>query len=316
MEYSNSELIRFVNRIKLTEEKKKSYSSQINNLKDQVVDAIDQVSGIRLLKVKRSGSWKKGTALAPRGTNALDIDMVFFIEKESGYKFDADAIRQDLIDILCTAYPNKSSDDFTNGKKTIGVVFRGSGLEVDIVPFIPENLGSDYGLQPEKTLNSGTVSTSITGQLQFSRDLRRGNREYPSIVRILKHWRNEKELDLPSFALEILVGKAIHTQEITGTSIVDGITRIFEWLGRGDDLHITFGKRGKSGTERPWISDPANDSNNVVARAVDSWLEIEEEAEKAWETLIYARTVEGEGRTRDLWKEVMGPRFNTRTEEN
>ncbi|MDE0408604.1 MAG: CBASS oligonucleotide cyclase [Alphaproteobacteria bacterium] len=316
MEYSNSELTRFVNRIKLSEEKKRSYSGQIDNLKDQVVAAIDKISGIRLLKVKRSGSWKKGTALAPRGTNPLDIDMVFFIEKEDGYKFDAEAIRKDLIDILCAAYPNKSSDDFTNGKKTIGVVFRGSGLEVDIVPFIPEGAGSDYGLQPEKTLNSGTISTSIAKQLEFSRDLRRDNREYPSIVRILKHWRNEKELNLPSFALEILVGKAIYMQEITGTSISDGTARIFEWLGRGDDLHITFGKRGRSGSERPWISDPANDSNNVVARALASWSEIEEEAEKAWETLIYARTVEGEGRTRDLWKEVMGPRFNTSAEDN
>ena len=30
----------------------------------------------------------------------------------------------------------------------------------------------------------------------------------------------------------------------------------------------------------------------------------------AWETVMYAKGVEGKGNTRDLWKEIMGPRFN------
>ena len=310
MEYTNEEMKRFVNRIKLTEDKKRSYANQIDNLKDKVTVAIDNIEGIKLLKAKRAGSWKKGTALAPRGDSALDIDMVFFIEKEKGYKFDAETIRTELVEILCTAYPNKSSDDFINGKKTVGVVFKGTGLEVDIVPFIPEKKGSKYGLQPEKLLNTGTHLTSVDGQLQFCRDLRQDNREYTSIVRMLKHWRNEMELDLPSFAIEILAGKAIQNGEITETAIGDGAARIFEWLGRGEALKVYFGKRGKVGSERPWISDPTNDTNNVVARVLGSWDEVTQEAEKAWEIIMYAKSVAGKGTTRDLWKEVMGPRFN------
>lgn len=310
MEYTNEQMKRFVNRIKLTEEKKRSYANQIDNLKNKVSEAIDEIEGVKLLKVKRAGSWKKGTALAPRGESALDIDMVFFIEKEEGYKFDAEAIRDDLVDILCTAYPNKKPEDFNSGKKTVGVVFRGTGLEVDIVPFIPERKGSKYGLQPEKTINSGTHTTSVDGQLQFCRDLRQENREYSSIVRLLKHWRNEKELDLPSFAIEILAGEAIQSGEITGTAIGDGAARVFEWLGRGEKLKVSFGKRGTTGSARPWISDPTNDSNNVVARVLDTWNEVTQEAEAAWETIMYAKSVEGKGVTRDLWKEVMGPRFN------
>ena len=310
MEYTNKEIKRFVDRIKLTEEKKRDYATQIDNLKDKVTNAIGEIDGIKLIKVKRAGSWKKGTALAPRGEYALDIDMVFFVEKEDGYKFDAEDIRSDLIDILCAAYPNKKREDFNNGKKTVGVVFKGTGLEVDLVPFIPEKKGSAYGLQPEKALNGRTHTTSVDGQLQFCRDLRQKNGEYTSIVRVLKHWRNEKELDLPSFAIEILAGKAIRTGEISGTPIGDGVARVYEWLGRGEELSLSFGKRGKIGSERPWISDPTNDSNNVVTRVVSQWDEVIEEAEKAWETIMYAKSVEGKGKTRDLWKEVMGPRFN------
>ena len=314
MEYTNEQMKRFVDRIKLTEGKKRDYAKQIDNLKDNVTSAIGEIDGIRLIKVKRAGSWKKGTALAPRGENALDIDMVFFIEKEGGYKFDAEKIRNDLVDILCAAYPNKKREDFNSGKKTVGVVFKGTGLEVDIVPFIPEKKGSSYGLQAEKTLNGRTHTTSVDGQLRFSRDLRKQNREYTSIVRVLKHWRNEKELDLPSFAIEILAGEAIRTGEISGTSIGDGVARVYEWLGRGEDFELNFGKRGKVGKERPWISDPTNDSNNVVTRVISQWDEITEEAEKAWETIMYAKSVEGKGQTHDLWKEVVGPRFNVEEE--
>ena len=310
MEYTNVEMKRFVNRVKLTEEKKGNYTRQIDNLKNKVTDAIGQIEGITLLRVKRAGSWRKGTALAPRGGNALDVDMVFFIEKEDGYKFDAEEIRRDLIDILCAVYPNKGREDFSNGKKTVGVVFRGTGLEVDIVPFVPEKRGSSYGTQPEKELNAGTLTTSVDGQLDFCRDLRYENREYTSMVRVLKHWRNEKELELPSFALEILVGDAIRRGEICETAIGDGAARIFEWLGREENLRISFMARGAVGDERPWISDPTNDSNNIVAKVIETWNEVRQEAEKAWETIMYAKSVERKGATRDLWKEVMGPRFN------
>lgn len=315
MEYTNEEMKRFVDRIKLTNERKKNYTNQIDNLKNNVIAAIGEIEGIKLLKVKRAGSWKKGTGLAPRGENPLDIDMVFFIEKEEGYKFDAEAIREELITILRTAYPNKAKEDFSNGKKTVGVVFRGTGLEVDIVPFIPEKPGSKYGTQPEKQLHSGTHTTSVDGQLDFSRDLRKENREYTNIVRILKHWRNERELDLSSFALEILVGKSIHTGEIGGTVIVDGAMKVWEQLGSGRRLEVKFGARGRPGTERPWIADPTNDGNNVVGRILDTWSEVREEAERAFETIMYARTVQGKGQTRDLWKEVMGPRFNVDEED-
>ena len=75
------------------------------------------------------------------------------------------------------------------GKKTIGIVFRGSGLEVDIVPFIPEKGNTTYGRQPEKKLNSGEFKTSVDKQLDFTKKIKSKCSNFTSVVRILKSWR-------------------------------------------------------------------------------------------------------------------------------
>ena len=76
MKYTNQQLNNYVNRIKLTQEQKSSYSQQIDNMKDNVLKAINGLENTKVTKVKRAGSWKKGTALAPTGDYPLDIDMV------------------------------------------------------------------------------------------------------------------------------------------------------------------------------------------------------------------------------------------------
>ena len=91
--------------------------------------------------------------------------------------------------------------------------------------------------------------------------------------------------------------------------------KIWDWLGSGREVKIEFGAKGGAGKSRPWIFDPTNDNDNIVGKVLNTWYEVEEEAEKAFETIMYAREAEGKGRTRDLWKEVVGPRFNIDEEE-
>ena len=67
MQYTNQQLINFVNRIKLTQEQKSSYTNQIDNLKDNVLKAVNGMENTKVTRVRRAGSWKKGTALAPKG---------------------------------------------------------------------------------------------------------------------------------------------------------------------------------------------------------------------------------------------------------
>lgn len=311
MHYSNNQLQNFVDKIKLSQEQKDSYSSQINNLKDHVLRAISQMDETKVIKFKRAGSWKKGTVLAPGQYQPLDIDMVFFMDVDDKQKFDAEEVRDGIINVLCRAYQNKNRSDFTNGKKTVGIVFRGSGLEVDIVPFIPEKGNSTYGRQPRKKLNSGEFKTSVDKQLEFFQKIKRKYRSFTSVVRILKRWKNYKELNLPSFSIEIVVAYLVTEGRLSGSSINEAIIQFFEFLGNGQDVKVYFsGVIGKIPCETPWIADPTNNENNSLYISDDEWDEIVDEAEHGFNTISYAMTVSGTGNTRDLWKEIFGPDFD------
>ena len=262
-------------------------------------------------KVKQAGSWKKGTALAPKGDRALDIDLVFFLEVE---EFDAEELRKTIIDVLCAAYPNKSRDDFTDGKKTVGVVFRGTGLEVDIVPFVPDKGNSTYGRQPYKKLNSGDFYTSVEKQLKFIKDIKQKFVAFTSVVCILKTWRNYQELELPSFSIELVVAHLIYTKEIdSSTSIAQALILCLGFLGRGSSsvrIHFPDAINEESNDE-PCIAEPTNNENNTLDNlSTEEWKEIEDSALKGFETLSYAIVIGETGKTLALWKEVLGPNFS------
>ena len=316
MEYTNQQLGNYVNRIKLTQEQKSSYTEQIDNLKEKVIQAINGIENTRVTRVRRAGSWKKGTALAPKGDYPLDIDMVFFLDIEEATSFDAEELREVIIKVLCAAYPNKERSDFTDGQKTIGVVFRGSGLEVDIVPFIPESGNTTYGRQPRKTLNSGEFKTSVDKQLDFISAIKDKCQNFTSIVRILKSWRNYKELELSSFSIELAVAHLIKEGSISVLSINQAVITFFEFFGNGNDIEIYFpGAIGLQTGSAPWIADPTNNENNTVRLSDNEWDEVVKEAERGFETISYARAVSEAGKTLDLWKEIFGPSFNIQEQE-
>ncbi len=311
MEYTNQQLNNYVSRIKLTQDKKSSYGNQVDSLKNNVLKAIKDMNNTKVTKVKRAGSWKKGTALAPKGEYPLDIDMVFYLEIEESTTFDAEELRDGIINVLCKAYPNKEKADFTDGKKTIGVVFRGSDLEVDIVPFIPEKGNTTYGRQPQKKLNSGEFKTSIDKQLNFISKIKDKCSNFTSIVRLLKSWRNYKEVELSSFSIELAVAHLIETGRISGSSINQAVITFFEFFGNDNPVNVYFsGAIGLKTGSPPWIADPTNNENNTVRLSNSEWNEVIEVAELGFETISYAQTVQETGNTLDLWKEVFGPSFN------
>ncbi len=311
MKYTDQQLNNYVNQIKLTQDQKASYAQQIDHLKNNVSLAINDMEHTKVIKIRRAGSWKKGTALAPQGGYPLDIDMVFYIDCEENTSFDAEELREEIIKVLCTAYPNKNQSDFTDGQKTIGVIFKGSGLEVDIVPFIPERGNTTYGRQPRKQLNSGEFKTSVDKQLDFISKIKNKYPNFTSIVRILKSWRNYQELELSSFSIELLVAHLAETGKVLHSSINKSVIMFFELLGNDDLIKIFFsGAIGEQSDKTPWIADPTNNENNTINMSSNEWQEVVNKAENGFETLSYAQTVREIGKTLELWKEVFGPSFN------
>ena len=266
---------------------------------------------LKVKRVKRVGSWKKGTALAPKGDYPLDVDMVFFLDIKEHIAFDAEELRDEIIEVLRKAYPQKPKADFIDRKKTVGVVFRGSGLEVDIVPFIPET--GTYGRQPRKKMNSGEFKTSVDKQLDFIDKIKNKYHNFTSLVRILKSWRNYKELELSSFSIELIVAYLIEEGKISDTSINLSLIIFFEFLGKGDLVKVYFSDAiGKQSDESPWIADPTNNENNTINMSDSEWNEVVEKAEEAFETLsfAYANAKKEKGEALELWKKFFGPHFN------
>lgn len=216
--------------------------------------------------------------------------------------------------LLCKAYPQKKSEDFTVQPRTLGIVFRVSGLEVDLVPVIPVEGPGDYGWQPSSR-GEPPVKTSVTQQLKFIRLRKEQYLKFTALVRLLKHWRNQKDLDetLRSFMVELIVS---HLQDREGVpaSLEDGLLRFFLYIAQsGLRDPMVFPENGKVESlpkDRVVILDPVNATNNVARRLMDSdCSEIVAQATKAWELLTAARNNNYKGETLEYWKEVLGRGF-------
>jgi hypothetical protein len=313
MELTNQQLTNYVGRIKLTQEMKRRYASQIDHLISELESAINEQTTIRVTRVVRAGSWKKGTALRPRSEHPLDVDLVFFLNLEEASTPDTAKLHDYLLGFLLNTYKNKKPEDFSKGEKTVSLVFRGTGLHVDLVPVAPLKRNSAYVWQPSSSPSPSLFVTSVDGQLDFITGRKTANSTFSSTVRILKAWRARQELDISSFAIELLASHLDISRNVE-TNVERALVRFFEFLSRRQKLVVTFpGAVGAISDTHAvaYLADPTYTPNNILSRiSAASWEEVRTEAEKAWETIELARAKQGKGETVQLWKEIFGPYFN------
>jgi hypothetical protein len=271
------------------------------------------------------GSWAKGPILRHTGENPIDIDLILFIDGDENLKNDVEKIHDYVVKYLQDIYPSKENSDIVaDGKtKSIKIKFVGTGLEVDIVPVVPVKTPVDYIWQPERG-GGGRYITSVTKQLSFSAERRDKNSSYIPIVRILKWWRNYKELNpddngpgLSSFNIELIVSY-LEIKYGIESNIEEGLIRFFKFISENSFPIISFANAINNVpplTTTIFIADPANNENNT-ARKIDLalWNEIKKEANDAFESLTYAQARNYEGDTIEEWKRVFGPSFNINEE--
>ncbi|MFZ5480472.1 MAG: CBASS oligonucleotide cyclase [Myxococcota bacterium] len=313
MKLNNTQLLNYVARIRLTQAMKNTYARQIDDLVSELCGAIDEHTDMRVTRVLRAGSWKKGTALRPRAEHPLDIDLVFFLDLEESSAAEVSVLHDTLLAFLKAAYPNKSEDDFKGGQKTVGLVFRGSGLMADLVPVVPLKSDPAYVWQPSIEPGGGRFVTSVERQLEFVQQRKAANPAYSATVRMLKAWKARKELEVSSFAIELTLAHLDLTRG-TATNIEDAALRAFEYLCRSTFPPILFPGAIGMATDEPgpaYVADPTNNANNVLKRLdAAEWARVREAALAAWEALSFAQSKASQAETLELWKEVFGPRFN------
>lgn len=310
MKLNNTQLINFKERIKFSDEDKRKYQLQIDNLISSMQAKIDERTDTTVIKVLQAGSWRKGTIIKPLDDKPIDIDLVFFLDINFSNYSTFQEINKLMIPILKSIYSQKNNDDFWSNPKTAGLEFVASGLNVDIVP-VRETDVTDYVQQPD--VHNNRFFTSPKLQLKFISDRKIANPNFSTIVRILKKWKNFQGISLSSFAIELIIS---HLEIVQGveTNIEESLLRFFKLLGKKQFPTITF--NAPYGTCKPdgsfvYIADPTYNENNVIRYLTkNDWDLIREKANTAFDTLILSNEEEYITPAISLWKELFGSEFN------
>ena len=127
---SHSDLAAFADSsVNLKRDDASDYREQVNRLRGKMEEFIKDNPNVGLRKMLLSGSLATGTSLKTLN----DIDVALLVT--SG---DAPTGESDLLDWLVKqlrkVYPNMNPEQISPGNHCVRISFRGSGLDVDVVP--------------------------------------------------------------------------------------------------------------------------------------------------------------------------------------
>ncbi|MCC6781923.1 MAG: hypothetical protein IT457_03685, partial [Planctomycetes bacterium] len=150
------------NKLALPGEERNEHRKQVGRLLATLEAVLAEDGSYRIMKFRRAGSLEKGTSNRPRAGKAVDADVGVYFDVDDPSAFDIAALQQLIKRLLVAAYPQKSEDDFDDsGARTFGVVFKGSGLEVDLVPIAATDEEADYGIQHSRAGEPMTTSVKV-----------------------------------------------------------------------------------------------------------------------------------------------------------
>lgn len=181
-----------------------------------------------------SGSYAKGTAVK----GGTDIDL--FISLKPTLNMTLADIYQNL-----HQYVQKSGYPYARAQN-VSIGLSVNGMNVDLVPAKQQDAASgDHSLYKRKT-NSWT-KTNVQKHIQVVSQSGR-----LSEIRLMKLWRNQKNLDFPSFYLELAIIEALRGHSLVSASgdFSGNIIRVLNYL--------------KDNLKTARIVDPAN-TNNVIS---------------------------------------------------
>ncbi|MEE4211057.1 MAG: CBASS oligonucleotide cyclase [Parvularcula sp.] len=299
------------NVLRLPADKRKEYHEQVDRLIDNLCQNVRNKTEIKITKVVKAGSFAKFTILRRTNEDPVDVDVVFYIEGKDADAESLESLSSQIHDLLVDQYPNKSVEDFKIQRKAATVQFVGSGLAVDIVPVIEDDTRDGYGWQFD--LSDGSkMETCAPCQIKFVRDRKNADKDFRTLVRMGKRWRNRAEIKLKSFMIELIFAYLLDRDGPEGG--IEQKFRDFLLYIAQSGLKETISFPENSAFFRPQfddpvvILDPVCSSNNVASRVTeDERLEIVAAAQETWEAAYFASTEDDD----EVWKEIFGPKFNT-----
>lgn len=311
-EITHDDIARFAEeRINLLAETVRKHRRQVNLLRERLEAKIAENPAFDLVKMLHAGSVAKGTAL--RTVN--DLDVAVYIKAGDAPRADSE-LNSWLVERLVEANPNMKPDQFKPQTHCVTINFRGSGLNVDVVPVLYEGDEEDRGWLVRKKTGE-RVLTSIPLHLKFMSDRKeRYGDDYKQLIRIVKWWKREKDLRFKSFMIELLWAHLA----ATGVSLADyptALERFFAYIIKSGLKERIFFTERYSARKLPTdntgvieIFDPVNPENNIAKNYKESDRQaIITAASEAFDALCEARYATTQGEAVACWQDILGRGF-------
>lgn len=305
-----------IDKVNLPKDKATEYREQANRLRDKVQSYLAEHPDFTLRKMLLSGSLAKGTAL--RSLN--DIDVACYISGADAPQ-DISKLLEYLAERLRKAFPNFSPDQVKPQTYSVTVSFKGSGLDVDIVPVLYFEEPNWYGKLVSQHVGS-FLETCIPRHLEFIRKRKAKNQvHFAQVIRLLKYWvRNQKQenesFKFKSFMVELIVAK-LADDGLNFSDYPEAMQHFFTYIAKSNLKEIivfndyySIGE-AKGHNEPVRIIDPVNSKNNASKLyTIQQAQTIVEAALNAGDAIDSALTATTKEKTIYYWQKVFGPTFN------
>lgn len=311
-EITHDDIARFAEeRINLPSETVKKHRRQVNLLRERLEAKIAENPAFDLIKMLHAGSVAKGTAL--RTVN--DLDVAVYVKAGDAPKTDGE-LNSWLAERLAEANPNMKPEQFEPQIHCVTIHFRGTDLDVDVVPVLYEGGKEDRGWLVRKGTGQ-RVLTSIPLHLKFMSDRKqRYGDDYKQLIRIVKWWKREKDLRFKSFMIELLWARLA----ANGAALADyptALENFFAYIVKSGlkeriffTEHYSAGKLPTDNTGVIEIFDPVNPDNNIAKNYAEADRQaIITAASEAFDALCEARYATTKGEAVACWQVILGKGF-------
>ena len=248
-----------------------------------------------------------------------DIDVSCYISGADAPS-DIAALLEYLAERLRKAFPNFSPDQVKPQTYSVTVSFRGSGLDVDVVPILYDDDPQWFGNLVSQD-DGSFLKTSIPLHLEFTRKRKTAQEtHFAQVARLVKFWarnmkREKEDFRFKSFMIEMILSH-LCDQGLDFSDYPEALQHFFTYVARSNMRErIVFTDYYAASAVGPFsepvqIIDPVNEENNVsrlyTAAQADAIVDAAPDAGDAIDSALAAPTKQ---ETVYYWQKVFGPSF-------
>lgn len=302
-------------RVNLPRDNANNYRAQARRLRERLEEYLNENPDFTLKRMLLSGSLAKGTAL--RSLN--DIDLACYISGADTPNEVAELLEY-LAERLRTAFPNFQPDQVTPRTYSVTVSFRGTGLDVDVVPILYDGDPQWYGRLVSQD-DGSYLETSIPLHLEFIAERKKAQEQhFAQIVRLVKFWAGRLKNESPGFRFKSFMIEMILSylcdKGLDFSDYPEALQHFFTYVAQSDMrekiIFTDYYRASDVGQffDPVQIIDPVNEKNNVASLYTTTQADaIVEAALDAGDAIDAALAAPTKQETVYYWRRVFGPSF-------